>query len=83
MSDALKDWTPEQVATGRKWVAAWQSAGPELDRIRREELRAMDVFKAIAALCADYDYTIAPRAPKPTSGLVEQQRWFARLPRRE
>jgi hypothetical protein len=50
-----------------------------LDRIRREELRKIDVKKAIAALCAEYDYTVAPRAPKPTSGLVEQQRWFAKL----
>ena len=76
MSDALKDWTPDQIAAGRKWVAAWETAGPELDRIRREELRAIDLKKAIAALCGDYDYTLPPRAPKPNSGLVEQQRWF-------
>jgi len=79
----LETWTPEQIAAGRKWVAAWKSAGPELERIRREELRNLDVQKAIALLCGDFDYTVPPRAPKPTSGLVEQQRWFMKLARRE
>jgi hypothetical protein len=83
VGNALKNWTPEQIAAGKKWVAAWGTAGPELERIRREELRDMDVHKAIAALCADYDYTLPPRAPKPTSGLVEQQRWFMKLAHRE
>jgi hypothetical protein len=83
VSNALKDWSPEQVAQGRKWVAAWGSASSELERIRREELRQMDVQKAIAALCGDHNYRIPPRAPKPTSGLVEQQRWFMKLADRE
>ncbi len=72
----LADWTAEQIALGRKWVAAWQRAGPELERIRREELRRLDAYKAIALLCGPADYTRPPRAPKPSSGLVEQQRWF-------
>ena len=76
VSDALKTWTPEQIAAGRQWVAAWESAGHELERIRREELRNLDVQKAISLICGDFDYTVPPRAPKPTSGLVEQQRWF-------
>jgi hypothetical protein len=83
VSSALEKWTAEQIAAGRKWVAAWQSAGPELERIRCEELRALDVQKAISLLCGDFDYTVPPRAPKPTSGLVEQQRWFMKLARRE
>jgi hypothetical protein len=78
---ALAGWTPEQIAAGRRWVAAWRAAGPELDRIRRDELRRVDPFKAIALLCGPGDYRIPPRAPKPVSGLVEQQRWFARLRR--
>jgi hypothetical protein len=41
----------------------------------------MDAFSVIAKLCGPADYRVAPRAPKPTSGLVEQQRWFARLRR--
>jgi hypothetical protein len=72
----LADWTPEQVAAGRRWVQTWREAGPALERIRRDELRRLDGRRAIALLCGPADYTRPPRAPKPTSGLVEQQRWF-------
>jgi hypothetical protein len=78
---ALGKWTPEQVAAGRRWVQAWRHAGPRLDRIRREELAALDVSAAIALLCGPADYRLPPRAPKPTSGLVEQQRLFQRRTR--
>lgn len=77
----LAGWTAEQIAVGRRWVQTWQEAGPELERIRRDELRRLDVRHAIALLCGSADYTVPPRAPKPTSGLVEQQRWFQQLRR--
>jgi hypothetical protein len=66
------------VALGRRWVQAWKDAGPRLDAIRRRELRESDPYEAIARLCGPADYSVAPRAPKPTSGLVEQQKLFAR-----
>ena len=78
----LDNWTPEQVAQGRAWVQRWRDAGPRLEAIRRRELRELDGYAAIARLCGDADYHQPPRAPKPTSGLVEQQRLFARLHRR-
>jgi hypothetical protein len=73
---ALAGWTPEQIAQGKKWVQTWAEAGPALEKIRREELRKIDGMKAISLLCGPADYRVAPRAPKPYSGLVEQQRWF-------
>ena len=73
---SLTEWTPEQIALGRRWVRAWAEAGPELEQIRRKELRALDARRAIALLCGPADYWVAPRAPKPTSGLVIQQEWF-------
>ncbi len=79
----LADWTPEQIALGRRWVRAWKEAGPELERLWREELRRLDPQRAIALLCGTADYTTPPRAPKPTSGLVEQQRWFMKAAGRE
>jgi len=78
---ALEGWTPEQIARGRRWAATWKSAGPELERIRREELRRIDGFKTISLLCGPGNYRMPPRAPKPTSGLVEQQRLFSALRR--
>lgn len=82
---SLEDWTPEQIALGRRWVHAWQAAGPELERLWREELRRLDLDpqRAIALLCGPADYTVAPRTPRPTSGLVEQQYWFKKAAGRD
>jgi hypothetical protein len=76
---ALTGWTDEQIAEGRRWVSAWREAGPALERIHRDELRRLDTFQTIAHLCGPGDYRVPPRAPKPTSGLIEQQRWFQKL----
>ena len=80
---SLADWTPKQIAAGKRWVKTWKEAGPALERLRREELRRLDTKRAIALLCGPADYTVPPRAPKPTSGLVEQQSWFKRAARRD
>jgi hypothetical protein len=82
-ASALAGWTPEQIAQGRRWVQAWAQAGPVLERVRREELRRLDGTKALALLCGPADYRNPPRAPKPWSGLVEQQRWFMQARTRE
>jgi hypothetical protein len=78
-SSALSGWTAEQIADGKRWVAAWRAAAPDLERIRRKELREVDPFSAIAKLCGPADYGAPPRKPKRDSGLVEQQRWFCML----
>jgi hypothetical protein len=63
-----------------RWTETWKQAGAELERIRREELRRMtddDVRRAVADL-----FSGAPPSdhePRTTSGLVEQQRLFAKL----
>jgi hypothetical protein len=79
----LAGWTPEQIALGKKWVETWKLAGADLERIRRKELRELDTHKAIALLCGPADYTKPPRAPRPYSGLVEQQRLFKKAAGRE
>lgn len=80
---SLAHWTPHEIELGRRWVQAWKAAGPELERLRREELRRLDPQRAIAFLCGSADYRVPPRAPRPTSGLVEQQRWFKKAAGRE
>ena len=82
-SSGLKNWTPAEVALGRRWVQAWREAGQVMERLRREELRRLDAQRAIALLCGPADYRVAPRAPRPTSGLVEQQQWFKKAAGRE
>ena len=86
MSDqisALKSWTSEQVAAGLRWVETWKLAGADLERIKRKEIRELDTYQTIALLCGPADYTRPPRSPKPSSGLVEQQRWFMKAAHRE
>ena len=82
-SDALADWTPEQIALAKKWVETWKLAAVDLERIKRKEIRELDTYKTISLLCHDADYTKPPYAPKPWSGLVEQQRWFKKAAGRE
>ncbi len=77
-NEPLAGWSPEQIAAGKRWVQAWKEAGPRLEQVRREDLRRLDPQRAIALLCGEADYTRPPRAPRPTSGLIEQQRWFMR-----
>ncbi|CAN5271569.1 hypothetical protein BH23ACT9_BH23ACT9_09380 [soil metagenome] len=60
-------------------VAAWGRAGPALARIRRREVAALTDEDALAAtedLLAALD-RLPTLPPRPTSGLVEQQRLFA------
>jgi hypothetical protein len=73
---ALTEWTPQQIALGKRWVETWQRAAVELERIRRQEIRELDTYHSIKLLCGPRDYTRPPYAPKPWSGLIEQQRWF-------
>jgi hypothetical protein len=82
-SSALADWTPEQIALGKRWVETWRLAAIELERIKRKETRELDNYKAISLLCGSADYTKPPYAPKPWSGLIEQQRLFMKAAGRE
>lgn len=63
----------------RQWVARWQKAGPELERIRREELLHTDVRNSIELLEDAFQSAILNYPASATSGLIEQQRWFMRL----
>ena len=82
-SSRVADWTPEEIAQGKRWVQAWKEAGEVMERLRRDELRRIDGYRAIAMLCGPADYRTGPRAPKPTSGLIEQQRWFMLAAKRD
>ncbi len=82
-TSALAGWTPEQTALGKRWVETGNLAGADLERIHRKEIRELDTGRTIALLCGPADYTQPPRAPRPSSGLVEQQRWFMKTAERK
>lgn len=57
---------------------AWDKAGPELERLRRKEIRETDTFEALKAFLGPIDFSKEPFAPRPSSGLLEQQDHFAK-----
>jgi hypothetical protein len=64
----------------QRWVETWRRAGEELERIRRAEIESIDTPEAVRQIFG-CDAPAALPAPSPTSGLVEQQAWFARVQR--
>jgi hypothetical protein len=80
---ALVDLTPKQIALAKRWVETWRLAGENLERIRRKKIRELDIYQAISRLCGSADFTQPPYAPKPWSGLIEQQYWFKKAAGRE
>lgn len=71
--------TESQARLLRESVAAWGRAGPELERIRRAELRQVDTVRTIQAFSGMVLVTLRERGERASSGLVEQQMWFRRI----
>ena len=64
----------------RKWIETWRLAGPEFEAIRRRELEEMTDAQACEAALDLLRFPMPPDLPPRTgSGLIEQQRWFAKL----
>jgi hypothetical protein len=66
----------------KAWARNWQETGKALEAIRRSELRALSPERALRAsddlLSFGAEMTLSAERRR-TSGLVEQQRLFARL----
>ena len=67
----------------RRYVEQWKHAGPELERIRRAELRALDTRAEVSGMDALADIGLRFARPRETSGLVEMQWWFMKFARQQ
>ena len=65
----------------RRWVETWKEAGPQLEAIRHREIREADNLKVLAMLEPAFNHALRTMPPRPSSGLVEMQKWFAKLRR--
>jgi hypothetical protein len=65
----------------RRWVQTWKEAGPELEAIRRREIREADNLKVLAMLEGAFNHATRTMPPRASSGMVEMQAWFAKLRR--
>ena len=63
----------------RHWVACWKDAGARMEELRREQLRHTDTQQSLMSLAGAFESCRLHYKPLPTSGFVEQQRWFRRL----
>ena len=63
------------------WIAIWRQAGPALERVRADDIRRADTVVSIRAFEGLLPAVLASHPPQPWSGLVEQQRLFARCRR--
>jgi hypothetical protein len=63
----------------RQWIRNWEETAPVLERLRNEAIRNTDTAAAIEQLSDAFESARLHWTPPTTSGLVEQQRLFARL----
>jgi hypothetical protein len=63
----------------QRWVDTWKAAGPELEKIRRREIQEADNLQVLKALECAFNHATRTLPPRPSSGMVEMQRLFAKL----
>ncbi len=65
----------------RRWVQTWRDAAPALEAVHREEVRTADNLRVLALLEPAFNHALRTLPPRTDSGMVEMQRWFAKLRR--
>lgn len=63
----------------KRWVETWRKAGPALAAIEREDLRRMTDDERRRAIEAVMSLAPVCTEPRPTSGLVDFQKWLAKM----
>jgi hypothetical protein len=58
----------------RQFVERWRKAGPELEKVRREELRAIRHAEQATLIDSLLELGLTYSRPSTTSGMVEMQR---------
>lgn len=67
----------------RRWVQVWKQAGQSLEEIDRQRLRNFRYEDHVAEIDELLELAFRFAKPRPTSGLVEQPRLFAKLRKQE
>lgn len=63
----------------KHWVDNWNRVGPMLEKLESESLRSPDYGDGLKAFLPTLEWVCNHAVPRKTSGLVEQQRLFAKL----
>lgn len=67
--------------TTRPISVNWKCVAAVMDNLRREQIRRVDTVEAVAAFDGLFEQVLATAPQRTTSGLVEQQAWFAKARR--
>ena len=70
--------TDEEREKMRIWVNNWKETGEILEKLRREEIRNLNITEEIMSLSDASEAALKMYPPKLTSGLIEMQRLFMR-----
>ena len=73
--------TEEERALAKRWVETWKAAGPLLEKVREDDIRASVTADGFRVFDGFVKAALINHPPKPWSGLVEQQRWFMKMAR--
>ena len=64
----------------KKWVDSWDRAHIELNAVKSIEMNKESyLFDSLSSLADLFNYAITNSSPSTTSGLVEMQKYFAKL----
>ncbi len=61
-----------------KRIRQWEESGKVMERLRREDLQNIDVQQVIESFDDAFESALLHTPARLTSGLVEQQAWFAK-----
>ena len=62
-----------------KMVEQWKKSSSLLSRIRRDEMKQIDIARVIEGLDDAFEAAILNNSIRKTSGLIEMQHWFSKM----
>ena len=75
----MREISEEERALMRRWVETWKAVGPELEAIRRKEIRETNTVEALEALEDAFNHALRTLPMRKSSGLIEMQDVLAKL----
>ena len=71
--------TDEEREKMRTWVNTWKETGKFLEKLRHEEFLKANLEETILSLNDASQSALRLYPPKPTSGLIEMQKYFSKF----
>ena len=71
--------TEAESALTLRWIENWKRTAPVLDAFRRKAIEEANTQEFVEAMDGMLESIFRENKPRLTTGLVEQQRWFAKM----